>query len=484
MLCCRLIRSAKGEIDVAGSIDALFKALQGFCADADRTTPPVFVGRENELAKLELALKRTAGAEQPPRGMFRVVQGLPGAGKTALCERFLASIEGLNVGSRRTFGVKLHPADLSRPPLELAMQITEELPVGALQAHFRNLVSTSSQVLGAKRSIFEMTNANHGLSRDSGLTGCLNVYAERHWGRNLAIALAFDEMQACPPTKESIAALGVLHEALHKARIAVFCFGLQNTATHLREELKLSRLSKAAEMPLGPLEDSQGRQLVQGTLDALGVSTGTPAWRRYIEERSFDAPAWEGWRRRLVDEIDARSGNFPHHLVVGLLAAGEALCANRSSYGPDHDLLPEIVDAFETAKTTFYQQRLGSELEAHAAALGAFCKSALLRAETGAPRAFLLDLLTLGDDDGEMVDRQKAERLLRLADERGVLRKVAGRGAGTFFELPMVPSMAAHLAAEFDLMALRGNPTALELAARCGFDVPAGSECGESQSAR
>ena len=432
----------------------------------------MFVGRENELAKLELALKRTAIAERPSRGMFRVVHGLPGAGKTALCERFLASIEGLNVGSRRAFGVKLHPADLSRPPLELAMQITEELPVSALRAHFRNVVSTGSQVLGAKKSIFEMTNANHGLSRDSGLTACLNVYAERHWGRNLAIALAFDEMQGCPPTKESIAALGVLHEALHKARIAVFCFGLQNTATHLREELKLSRLSKAAEMPLAPLEGNQGRQLVEETLEVLGVSMGAPAWRRYIGECAFGASAWEDWRRRLVDEIEARSSNFPHHLVVGLLAACETLCANRNKYGPDRNLLPEIMDAFETAKTLFYQQRLGSDLEAHAAALGAFCKCALLQGETGAPRAFLLDLFEAGDDDGEAVGRKEAGRLLKIADERGVLRKTAGRGAGTFFELPMAPSMAAHLAAEFDAMARRSNPTALQLAARCGFRPP------------
>ena len=462
-------------VNVGVSIDALFKELEGFCADSDRTTPRVFVGREDELGKLTLALQRTASAERPPRGMFRVVQGLPGAGKTALCERFLESIKGLKIGDRRAFGVQLHPAALSRPPLELAMQITEELPVGALGEHFRNVLSTGSQVLGPKKSIFEMTNANHGLSRDSDLTACLNVYATRHWGENVAIALAFDEMQACPVTKESIAALGVLHEALHKARIAVFCFGLHNTPAHLREALKLSRLSKAAEMPLGPLDADQGRQVVERTLDALGVSTAAAAWRRHIAARGVGARAWEEWRRRLVDEINARAAGFPHHLAAGLLAAGETICAYRDQYGPDHDLLPAIVDALETAKATFYEQRLGRDLEAHAVALGAFCKNALWRGKTGAPKPFLLDLLEAGDDDGEKVDRAEAARLLAIADERGVLYKRVRQRGGTFFELPATSSMAAHLAAQFDAMALGGNETALQLAARCGFDIPARS---------
>ena len=363
------------------SIDALFEELEGFCADSDRTTPRVFVGRRNELAELTLALKRTASAERPPRGMFRVVQGLPGAGKTALCERFLASIDGQPIGGRRAFGVQLHPSDLSRPPLELAMQVTEELPVGALRRHFRNVVSTGSQVADPKKSIFEMTNANHGLSRDSGLAACLNVYADRHWGENVAIALAFDEMQACPATEESIAALGALHEALPKSRIAVFCFGLQNTAAHLRENLKLSRLARAAEVPLGPLAGDLGRQLVERTLDALGVSAEATAWRRYLGLRGVDPIAWEIWRRRLVDEIDARAAGFPHHLASGLLATCETLRANRDQYGPDHDLLPTIVAALEQAKSTFYEQRLGDDLEVHVVALGAFCKDVLRRGE-------------------------------------------------------------------------------------------------------
>ena len=450
------------------SIDALFDGLEGFCADSDRTTPPVFVGRKGELATLALALKRTATAERQPRGMFRVVQGLPGAGKTALCERFLDSIDGQQVGERRAFGVKLHPGVLSRPPLELAMRITEELPAGALGKHFRNVVSTGSQAVGPKKSIYEMTNANHGLSRDSDLTACLNVYADRHWGENVAIALAFDEMQACPATKETVAALGVLHEALHKARIAVFCFGLHTTAEHLRENLQLSRLAKAAEVALGPFEGDEGRQVVEKTLDALGVSTNAAAWRRYIAARSVDASAWEDWRRRLVAEIDARAAGFPHHVVAGLLAACEAVCANRDQFGPGHDLLPAIVDALEKAKAKFYEQRLGRDLEAHVVALGAFCRNALLRGETGAARAVLIDLFEVGDDDGERVDREEAARLLTIAEERGVLRKRVRAGAGTFFELPAIPSMATYLAAEFDAMVQGGNKTALALAARYG----------------
>ena len=153
-------------------------------------------------------------------------------------------------------------------------------------------------------------------------------------------------------------------------------------------------------------------------------------------------------------------------MVAGLLAACEAIHANSHQYGPAQDLLPTILDALEKTKATFYEQRLGRDLETHVAALGAFCKSALRHGESGATRAFLLDLFEAGDDDGEEVDREQARRLLAIADERGVLRKRTRARAGTFFELPAIPSMAAYLAAEFDAMAQGGNETALALAKR------------------
>ena len=115
----------------------------------------------------------------------------------------------------------------------------------------------------------------------------------------------------------------------------------------------------------------------------------------------------------------------------------------------------------EKAKATFYEQRLGRELETHVVALGAFCKNALWRGEGVATRAFLLDLFKAGDDDGEKVDHEEARRLLAIAEERGVLRKRTRARAETFFELPAIPSMATYLAAEFDAMAQGGNETAL-----------------------
>ena len=109
-----------------------------------------------------------------------VVQGVAGAGKTSLRRRLLDSISGLEVGSpgnaKRAFGVEMYGDDLNLPPLRLVAKITEQLPAAALQDHLavKEVTSVGSQIL-ARRSIYEITDANHGLNEESDLATCLDV---------------------------------------------------------------------------------------------------------------------------------------------------------------------------------------------------------------------------------------------------------------------------------------------------------------------
>ena len=130
-------------------VDDLFEGLARYRRRSDRATPLVFAGRKDELRELEGVAADLA--ERQDRGMFRVVHGLPGRGKTALCEHFLASIHGRKSSGHKLFGVQLDPADLDQPPLRLVAQITDLLSLGALRDGVAPLLSGVRQILGKRR---------------------------------------------------------------------------------------------------------------------------------------------------------------------------------------------------------------------------------------------------------------------------------------------------------------------------------------------
>ena len=67
----------------------MFDAMRHYVRQRERMAPAVFVGRDDILADLMDAVETTAIADDP-KGMTRVVQGVPGAGKTATCDEFIS----------------------------------------------------------------------------------------------------------------------------------------------------------------------------------------------------------------------------------------------------------------------------------------------------------------------------------------------------------------------------------------------------------
>ena len=248
--------------------DAVFNRMAAYAGDLERTSPPVFVGRQAELAELKAVVERVA--LRNPRSMMRIVQGVPGAGKSSLCDEFLASVQGQTIGGRRVLCAKLHPSDLNLPPLSLVGKLTEVLPKElALSPRYR------------------IHNETHGLTDISDLGTCIASYAKHMWPQDALIALPFDEMQNCPATDRAVSTFQILNECLHDSRIFVACFGLQNTATVIREDLKQSRVPNGAIMEVGPLLSGEGRQVLEGTLDYLGLTTSDAAWLEYVESAGF-----------------------------------------------------------------------------------------------------------------------------------------------------------------------------------------------------
>lgn len=70
-------------------------ALARLAESSDRTAPPVFAGRECEFALLDASVR---GVQRGEVGHTTVVQGVPGAGKTALLEEYAARLLLANSG--------------------------------------------------------------------------------------------------------------------------------------------------------------------------------------------------------------------------------------------------------------------------------------------------------------------------------------------------------------------------------------------------
>ena len=463
------------------SAEAVFERMSAYVRDLEHTPPPVFVGREYELDELAGALERVASAN--PRRMARVVQGVPGAGKSSLCDEFMANVQGQRMGSRRVLCAQLDPSDLDLPPLALVGKLTETLPkelalvpgsgrfAASTAGTLRKLASTALQV-GFRTSEYRLHNETHGLSESSDLGTCIASYAQHMWPEDICVVLALDEMQSCPITDRTASTFRVLNERVHDSCIFVVCFGLQNTAAVIREHLGISRMSDDAVMEIGPLHQGEGRQVLERTLDHLGVSAENEDWWGFVQSAGFHRHSWQAWRTALVDDLEVRSSDFPQHLTAALRSVCSNLIHARSDYSPAHDLLAEIADRHESNKAGYYEQRIGTELGFHLIALAAVAKAAAGAQDAGG--IALRDAVAAfeaGDDLHRPVDTEKALDLVALAVRRGVLRQSRSGGPHRCLP-PPIPSMTIYLSDGFDRELARGDEVAAALAKRFGFERP------------
>ena len=452
-------------------MDAVFERLRAYESNLERTPPPVFVGRQGVLEELQFVVGQVAEAN--PRGMTRIVQGVPGAGKSSLCDEFLASVQGQLCGGRRVLCAKLPTKELDQPPLSLVGRLANTLPeelvqipatgrfVSGRDPQFRRMASTVLQVL-RRPSLGTMHNATHGLTDASSLSACIDAYVQHIWPKDVLIVLAFDEMQKCPVTPRTISALDILNECMHNARILVVCFGLQNTKDFMREDLQLSRIAEDAVMNLGPLAAGEGRQVLDGTLDHLGLSSDNAEWLDQLSAAGFDPKAWAAWREGLVDVLEKQAEDFPQHLTAALRATCEVLRRHRDAMRSGADLLSAIADRHEENKAGYYRQALGKTLRLHRTALGAVVLAA---SDTPLRLPDLVAAFEAGDDFGRAVDRRSAEELADLAVQRGVLTEVE-MNDDLHCGPPTIPSLSQHLSDRYARKLEQGDPVALSLSKR------------------
>ena len=453
--------------------DAVFERLRTYESNLERTSPPVFVGRQGVLEELQFVVRQVA--ETNPRGMTRIVQGVPGAGKSSLCDEFLASVQGRLCRGRRILCAKLPTKELDQPPLSLVGRLANTLPeelaqvpatgrfVSSRDPQFWRMASTILQV-SRRPSLSTMHHATHGLTDASSLSACIDAYVQHLWPKDIVIVLAFDEMQKCSVTPRTISALDILNECLHNARILVVCFGLQNTKDFMREDLRLSRIAEDAVTNLGPLAPNEGRQVLDGTLDHLGLSSDNAEWIDHLGTTGFDPSAWTAWRESLVDVLDKQAEDFPQHLTAALRATCEVLRQHRDAMPGGADLLNAIADRHEENKAGYYRQALGKMLRLHRTALGGVVHAA---ANAPVPLPDVAAAFESGDDFGRSVDRCLAEELADLAVQRGVLTEVE-LDDDLHCGPPAIPSLSQHLSDRYARKLEQGDSVALTLAKRLG----------------
>ena len=109
-----------------------FDAMRHYIEQGERDAPVAFVGRDYILKDLMAGVEATS---RGAKGMTRVVQGVPGAGKTAVCDEFIRRNQNQEISWRGKSGrkhkaalfcVNLDPADLNVPPLTFVQGLHEK----------------------------------------------------------------------------------------------------------------------------------------------------------------------------------------------------------------------------------------------------------------------------------------------------------------------------------------------------------------------
>ena len=447
----------------AARADQTFDDMRHYVNLHERSAPMAFVGRGDVLSDLLAAVKTTAITEDA-KGMTRVVQGVPGAGKTAICGEFIRRHQNEEIawvdkaGDKHRaamFCVSLDPDALNAPPLTFVQGIHDKwlrhcrsLEAGLKQAGRAHLSRLSDIVrLWLKRSTeHESVERISRLTERSSLDACVGAYCQDYWGDDMAIALCIDEAQNCAATAHSKAIVGGLHNRTHPARIAPLLFGLPNTLDHVSDHgrgLGLSRLNVAAIHDICLLEPGQAREIVEGTFDKLGLEWSNPGWSVYLRSRGFSPIQWDGWRNKIADAIAEGSSDFPQHVTLGLRAACQALIDRRETLAPADldDLLKDIRAKHHQRKTTYYQRRLSSSIQ-YGAAFGAICRKA-----AGSPYGSVAEedaraaIEAAAQAKGRPAAADQADAMLQQALAKGILCRMPDGDIGP----PAIPSMSKHL---------------------------------------
>ena len=413
---------------------AVRDALTRLAESSDRTPPAVFAGRKGECRLLDSALR---GVERGEVGHTVVIQGVPGAGKTALLREYVVRLlAGGDETRRPVIPVPLRPNDLDRPPAAILEEIDRqfrELEASPASGEWRGAMSRmigGASLVGnalfaalTKRDFNEFTAAARA---PHSLPVALDDYvAFRFDRRDSTILLLVDEAQNLPDTNHVRAHLDALHGGIHgRAQVMLACFGLANTIDRLRE-LGLSRLASGHVRSIGALSAEDAKRTVTGTLELA------------LADFPFaDSASGKGQRSRWIGAasatILAESANFPHHLANGCRALAQIVLDDGVGDQPPTD---KLRDSCRVHKREYYDARLRAWADHLTALAHAFTSDEA----AWTPIEDVVHALMASDDFGKPVDKEAAATVIKELCASGYVERRMSVCR------PVLPSLASHL---------------------------------------
>ena len=405
-------------------------SLTRLARSSDRTSPTVFAGREREFNLLNDAVQ---GAQDGEVGHTVVIQGVPGAGKTALLNEYAARLLAADGDTGQAIvPVSLRPSDLDAPPAVIIQEIDRQFCEFEASNDWRkrmNRMVGGASMLGnmlfAAITKKDFNDFRPSVRAPTSLPVALDDYiAFRFDRRESAIVLLVDEAQSLADSTQVRTHLDALHGGIKgRTQVVLACFGLANTTNRLRQ-LGLSRLADDHVRSIGSLSTPDARHVASGTLNAVLADFA-------FHDGPLDAARREAWIGAAADAILAESSNFPHHLTNGCRAL--AKIALDEGVG-DKPPVERLRHACRDHRRKYYDARLLPWAH-HMMALA----QAFTHATDGwTPVASLKRALMASDDFGDPVDGRAASSVIKEMCANGYVEMRVDKCR------PVLPSLLSH----------------------------------------
>ena len=211
----------------------------------DRDATPFFAGRSDEIGQFDRALVEL-GSQPGEQAVFRIYQGAPGCGKTALLHHLRENqSDGVMFVSIQERHLSSEDALMERVR-EVAI---EEGPIG------KRIAARAVRALGTRLRLGETTDA---------LSDSITAGATDH------VVLYMDEAQSVGPSERP--GLAALHrDGIGIPTVCLFT-GLGHTANRFRQIEGLSRLASNAIVNMGAMAADECAESTRNMLGALGAN--------------------------------------------------------------------------------------------------------------------------------------------------------------------------------------------------------------------
>ena len=280
--------------------------LRFFSEPSDRERAAFFVGRAGEIEDIERALARAlrhARAGQRSAGATRLIQGAPGAGKSAL----LAHLEEkwAQAGGQAPYVLSVYLEELADPD-RIAQAIAARLDPRRAERFRRTETRSGSSGISGVGGAWAAETAP-----PAGFGALVQMFPPERWERPLCLLV--DEVQNLESGQAGV--IRRLHEGVGGLPIVPVLAGLANSS-HVLAKRGISRLSVGTVHMLGRLEPGQSAESVKMMLE-----------RFRVEAAEVEAARWVALLEELSDRWPQHLRNGMRALANGLLASGGALAS-------------------------------------------------------------------------------------------------------------------------------------------------------------